>query len=240
MESLLSKHPEWWTLALSAGAWIVLLSRGLLSPQGHHPPDHNAPFALWAWAAATVDWLLMVVAMMLPLVLFSIRLTAARSLWRRRHRAIGGFLVGYMIPWLIVGSGVAALDVALGLDRWLQLVPWLGGIGFGVAAIWQLAPVRSRALVACHRTVPIAPHGWRADRDCLRFGWLSGVQCAISCWALMVACVLAGHNLTAMLCATLIGGAERYFVRPGQRVTFSPLLGIALAYGILGLSAIPV
>jgi predicted metal-binding membrane protein len=179
----------------------------------------------------------MVLAMMVPLALFSIRLTAARSLWRRRHRAIGGFLVGYLSPWFTFGACFAAVDIALGLGRWPHVLPWLGAIGFAVAAVWQIAPVRVRAELACHRTMPIAPHGWRADRDCFRFGWLTGGQCVISCWALMVACVLAGHSLTAMVCAAVIGVVERYFVRPGQRLTFSPLLGIALVYGILGVSA---
>ena len=127
----------------------------------------------------------------------------------------------------------AAVDAALGLDH---LPLWLGGCGFAIAAVWQLAPIRLRALRACHRSVPLAPRGWRADADCLRFGWLTGGQCVLSCWALMLACVLAGHTLLAMVGVAAIGVAERYFVQPGQRfVSFTPLLAIALVYGILGL-----
>ena len=174
----------------------------------------------------------MVLAMMVPLQRFSIRVTATRSLWRRRDRAIGGFLIGYLSPWLLVGGCVAALEVALGR------LPWLGGVGFGIAAVWQLTPVKARALRACHRSVPLAPRGWRADRDCFRFGWLTGGQCVLSCWALMLACVLAGHSLTAMVCVSIVGVAERYVFRPRQRAIFSPLLGIALVYAILGLSTL--
>jgi predicted metal-binding membrane protein len=182
-------------------------------------------------------WLLMVLAMMVPLVRFGVRVAAARSLWRRRDRAIGGFLIGYLSPWPIAGVGVVALDVTLAGTPGLQ--PWLTGAGFAVAAGWQLTSFKARALRACHQSIPLAPHGWRADRDCVRFGWLNGTHCLVSCWALMLACVLAGHSLTAMLCATVVGLAERYVVQPRQQGrTFSPLLGVALVYGILGLSAL--
>jgi predicted metal-binding membrane protein len=238
LESLRWRYPEWWTIALSAAAWGVLVAQELAGPGGHHQLDQAAPGGLSAWLQHTGSWLLMVLAMMLPLVLFSVRVTAVRSVWRRRDRAIGGFLMGYLSPWLLAGALIAVLDVTLGLDRWLQLLPWLGGVGFGGAALWQLSPIRLRALRACHRTLPIAPRGWRADRDCFRFGWLIGGQCLVSCWALMVACVLAGHSLAAMVPVGGLGVAERYFMRPRQRALFSPLLGIALAYGILGVSAL--
>jgi predicted metal-binding membrane protein len=202
----------------------VLVARAVLEPAEHHPR---------AWAELTGTWLLMVLAMMVPLQRFSIRVAATRSLWRRRDRAIGGFLLGYLSPWLLLGAGVAALEPVL------TRLPGLTAAGFAVAAVWQLTPVKARALRACHRSIPLAPHGWRADQDCCRFGWLTGTQCLLSCWALMLACVLAGHSLAAMLCASGVGVAERYVVQPRQQGrTFSPLLGVALVYGILGLSAL--
>lgn len=223
MNPALWRHPEWWSLGIAAAAWAVLVARAVLDPMGHHS----------AWPELTGTWLLMVLAMMVPLQRFSIRVTATRSLWRRRDRGIGGFLLGYLSPWLGIGACVAALEPLLGR------LPWLPVVGFAVAAAWQLTPVKARALRACHQSIPLAPHGWRADRDCFHFGWLTGTHCLLSCWALMLACVLAGHSLTAMLCASVVGVAERYVVQPRQHGrTFSPLLGVALVYGILGLSAL--
>ena len=54
-------------------------------------------------------WLLMVVAMMLPLMLPSVRWTAERSFRARERRAMAGYLLGYLAPWAILGVGVAAL-----------------------------------------------------------------------------------------------------------------------------------
>jgi len=223
VRQLLWRYPEWWSLAVCAAAWVVLVVGMSV--------EHHGQAA--TFAQEMVTWLLMVLAMMLPLVVFPIRATAARSLWPRRDRAIGGFLIGYLGPWLVVGVGVG---VALfQLDHWSQPLPWLGGIGFATAAVWQISPVRLRAVRACHRTVPLAPHGWRADRDCLRFGWQTGCQCLISCWALMAACALVGHTLAALVCTGAIGVLDRYVVRPRQRTLFAPLLGMAVIYGVLGL-----
>ena len=60
-----------------------------------HAPIAASSQPDWAsdWAAATLAWSLMVVAMMVPLVRHPVRITAARSLWPRRDRAIGGFLL---------------------------------------------------------------------------------------------------------------------------------------------------
>ncbi|MGI9146424.1 MAG: DUF2182 domain-containing protein [Chloroflexota bacterium] len=233
----LASRPEWWTLAICATAWAVLTGREFGGISGHHPVDPGTSVLLSAWMQNTADWLLMVAAMMLPVVVFSIRVSAARSLWRRRHRAIGGFLIGYIGPWVVMGAGLAGVAVEIGLERWLHGLPWLAGAGFGVAAAWHLAPARQRAVRGCHRTAPLAPDGWRADRDCLHFGWSTGCQCLISCWALMVACVLAGHTLAAMAGATTLAVAERYFVRARQRIAFGPLLSLGLVYGVLGLAA---
>jgi hypothetical protein len=190
------RHPEWWSLALSAICWIVLLTR-TSSP-------HHAAHAIGGMA----EWTLMVIAMMFPLVITPVRATAERSLWRRRHRAIAEFLAGYVLVWLVVGAITISVLTAL------PLVAWLGrglstGLGLVLAAAWQLAPARRRALRACHRTAPLAGHGWRADRDCLVYGLTSGGRCVLTCGAMMLACLLSAHSIALMVIATIVGLRER-------------------------------
>lgn len=182
----------------------------------------------------TVHWQLMVVAMMLPVVVPSLRVTAFRSLRRRRHRALAGFLVGYLAVWAIAGAAVCSL---------VAVAPVLTGDGQGRAAagafllagLWQSTHLKKRALVACHRTVPLAPSGWRADRDCLVFGGRIGGSCCAGCWPLMVACTLTGHHVVALLVCGGIGLVERYSWRPPMRPLAVAMLGLALAFGVPGL-----
>jgi hypothetical protein len=236
------RHPEWWSLAASATAWALILVRASSVAMGAgmaHSPHHGTaalPLGgpLPAWRMEALDWLLMVVAMMLPMVVDPIRTTAARSLWARRHRAIGGFLVGYVTPWALVGLFVSGLIAALGVAGWLHL-PAGAAIGFAAAAAWQITAIKRRAVFWCHRTTPLAPSGWRADRDCLRYGWMIGWRCLVSCWALMVACVLAGHGIPAMACAAGVGIAERRLPRANLRLASAAVAGLALIYATAAL-----
>ena len=148
-------------------------------------------------------------------------LTARRSLWYRRDRAIGGFLVSYLGPWLLIGLFASAPAAALSLDG-RSYLPALAALGFAVAAAWQLTPIRRRALWSCHRTAPLAPHGWRADRDCIRYGWEIGRSGLVSCWAMMD--------------VGFIGATERYATRPRRPVIAGALAGLALVYATLALS----
>lgn len=230
------QYPEWWVIALSVIAWPLLVMQAHPAPitpsqalahQGHH---HEAPAAsgaaIPAWLPELGIWMLMVVAMMLPLVLGAARHAAVRSLWRRRTRAIGGFLVGYLAVWLLAGIPALLLSRALGLNERARLI---GAVAiFAIAAVWQLTPLKERLLLSCHRTAPLAPGGWRADRDCLRYGWLIGGFCLGSCWAMMLACALAGHHPLLMIGVGAIGATERYLPRPDQRIFGGLLLGLAV------------
>jgi hypothetical protein len=75
--------------------------------------------------------------------------------------------------------------------------------------------------------MPLAPRGWRADRDCVLYGWRTGTSCALSCWALMLACALSGHALIATLFVTAVALIERYTLRVDRRVLSAALFGAA-------------
>lgn len=226
-------HPEWWSLCLCAAAWLAVLSRGGAAHGFHEHAAHATHTSALthgptAWVGEALWWLVMVVAMMFPMVLEPVRATATRSLWRRRHRAIAGFLAGYLAPWALFGV-VASVAVS-GLRGAGGLGASAVVLGFGAAALWQVTPAKRRALFACHKTRPIAPDGWRADRDCLRYGWMVGGACLVSCWALMLACALAGHSAPAMLGATAVGWAERNVGRPNRLLLCAIILTLALTH----------
>ena len=213
-------YPEWWSIALCWFAWAVMLLHG--GPYAGHGIHHRMSFE-----QELSYWMVMAAAMMLPFALDSVRVTAARSLWRRRHRAIAGFLTGYLASWLVVGLLVARLR----MEAWTHsdAAP---ALGFIAAALWLLTPAHRRALVACHRTQPLAPVGWRADHDCLRFGGTIGAACIQSCWPLMLACTFAGHGPIALAGGMAVGAMERWPLRTRTRAALVATLGLSSYYMI--------
>ncbi len=214
-------RPEWWSLVLAALAWGALVSHAS-GPQGH--AHHAMPAqGIMPVQVEFLNWCLMVVAMMVPLMLAPLRWVAFQSFRQRRHRAILLFLIGFLLSWMPVGVGAA----------WLRTFDWshdpllVSGM-FCLAALWVLAPVRRRALVFCHLTIPLAPSGWNADRDCLRFGLIVGMSCIATCGFLMLACAFTGHNLVAMLGGTLLGALEFRSFRPPTLQIFAGALMLAV------------
>jgi hypothetical protein len=214
-------HPEWWSLALCGFAWAVMLSHAW--QYAGHGMHHRMTIA-----PETVYWMLMVAAMMLPLLIYNVRFAAFGSLWARRHRAIVGFLLGYFAPWLLLGLAAAVFRQA----SWMHTYA-VPAIGFVVSALWQRTGIHRRALAACHRSWPLAPVGWQADRDCLRFGSFIGVACIRTCWPMMLACVFAGHGLIAMSGGLVLGIAERWSFRPPKRALLLGSLAMASYYAVL-------
>jgi predicted metal-binding membrane protein len=191
----------------------------MIIPQAiaHHEHMHH----IVSFQAEFLSWCLMVMAMMAPLMLEPLRWLAFQSFRHRRHKAIFLFLIGFLLPWMI--AGVAAV--------WLRTLdgnnPLLAPVTFVLAALWVLVPVRRHALVFCHRTVPLAPSGWNADRDCLRYSLLIGASCIVTCGFLMLACALTGHNLVAMLGGTALSALERRSFRPPTGRIFAGALLLA-------------
>jgi hypothetical protein len=225
-------HPEWWSVSLSAGVWVAILiwpHHGMAHLHAHVTESLSLGSLGAIWCAEMRQWSLMVVAMMVPLVLFPVRITAVRSLWRRRHRAIAGFLAGYLALWLFLGAAFSIPICLLRSAGWYSN-RWMAAFGFFLAAAWQFSSWKRIGLNSCHRTMPIAPRGWQADRDCVHYGWSIGCGCVLSCWALMSACLFAGHGILAMVCLTAVGLAERYQAKPSQMVICCGLSVFGLVY----------
>lgn len=192
-------------MSAAAGlAWLAMLAHAW-NP-GLHAHHAGSPVAEWA------SWLAMIAAMMLPLLTPTLREVAARSLWRRRHRAMLVFLGGYFAPWAALGGAVAALRMA----PWAR-APAAAPIGFAIAAAWACTPAYAAATAAGHHLRPLAPRGWAADADCLRSGLAVGAACVATCWALMAACACSGHDAIAMVGGFALGWAERRTYRPDPR-----------------------
>ena len=215
-------HPEWWALGLSLAAWIAMFSPGFLPFADLHAAHMHAetlktsgllhaPEGGASWSQGLFLWIEMVAGMMFPLIVIPIRTTACRSLWKRRHLAVMEFLVGYMIPWIVLGLGASALSSAIPVERWAVTTRTIAAVCVLIIAVaWQLTPIKRAALSDCHRTVPLAPTGWAAHRDCIGYGLLVGRNCILTCWALMLVPIMSSHSFLTMAAVSSIMIVERY------------------------------
>jgi predicted metal-binding membrane protein len=231
------RHPEWWSMGLSLLAWLSFLGRGDGAASSEFNPfylHHHAHVEglLFPWTTEMIAWMIMVVAMMLPLIVDRMRITAMRSMWERRHRSIFLFTLGYLAVWMLAGIVAGGAIVSLETQTWFRPAI-VSAISFSLAAFWQFTATKRRALISCHRTIPLAPHGWRANADCLHYGWLIGGSCLANCGVLMVACSLSGHSLAAMVGAGSIIAVERYGVRPSPVIFAAAIAGLGLICAFL-------
>ena len=160
-------------------------------------------------AATMSSWVVMVVAMMGPAAIAGIRHTAVNSLRWRRNRAAAEYAAGYLVVWLLFGLLIVPLQNAIAT---MSIVSLIGVVL--LAPVWQCTPLKQRALRACHRSLPLPPTGWTADRSACEFGLRTGLGCVASCWCLMLACVVAPEPLLWMLVGTAVVVSERRARRP--------------------------
>jgi predicted metal-binding membrane protein len=214
-------HPEWWLLSLCCLAWASMLFHA--SRTHAHMANGPSPFS-----GEFLNWIVMVVAMMLPLVIPNLVITARSSLWCRRHRAICAFLLGYLVPWC--GLGVVAS--AFLQIQWTSC-PAISALLFISAALWQRTSTYRGARIACHGTQPLRPTGWKADRDCFRYGSSIGVACLCACWPVMLACAFTGHALIAMLGGSLASFFELRSRPSENRLFYLMTLGLGVYFAAL-------
>lgn len=211
------RHPEWWVILVAAAAWAFMVATSLQ----HATHDHAVPSASYGIVATAV----MVAAMMLPLVLANVCHVALSSLWRRRHRAMAAFLIGFLCCWVVaqtvIQGTIGFLTPSLG---WT----FVAGLATVTAVSWGVSPGRKRRLRRCGLTVPLAPRGWRADADCARYGVITGLSCVTMCWALMAAVAAFSHNVLIMAVVFGVQVSDRYQLRPSPGLTSLVVLGTCL------------
>ena len=206
-------HPEWPVAASIGFGWLTVVA---LQASGDHRL-HTAP----AWIA----WAIMSALMMVPVALPAIRYLAFNSFKRRRLRAMMVFVAAYLVAW--IGFGLIALEaVSAGLGAGIS-VRGLSIVTLIVAALWQLAPYRQRAILRCRQVVPLSPTGLRADVTCAHFGTQQALHCMRVCWPAMVLMAIVGHQLAAMAALTIIVVAEEY--APWRERLFTPVFALFLA-----------
>jgi predicted metal-binding membrane protein len=166
-----------------------------------------------AFAAGLPMWALMAAAMMLPTAMPAVRHVTVRSLYWRRRRAAVEFIAIYVAIWAVFSALVLGMAVPL-----TPLSPSLAlPIGLAIAALWQLTPLKRRALRACHKPAPLPPSGWRATAGVTRFGLGNGAACLVSCWAMMLTMAAVGSaRLVWMAALAALISAEKLSLKPAR------------------------
>jgi predicted metal-binding membrane protein len=110
------------------------------------------------------------------------------------------------------------------------LIGWetAAGVAILAAALWEVSPIKRQRLRRCHRTVPLAPRGWRADVDCAHYGVTTGFSCVTTCWALMVAAAAFAHSFLVMGVLFGVQLSGRYQQRPSPILAALAVLGVCL------------
>lgn len=212
--------------------WICTLGvAGEGGGAGGHPASSGAIDAA-SLLATTPMWGLMALAMMVPAGLPAMSHVSRTSLYWRRRRSAAEFLVVFAGLWTVFG-----LAVLTPLGSWGPAESSLAPAGaLAAAALWQLTPLKHRALLACHGSRPLPPRGWRASIGTAGFALRNGGACVGSCWAMMAAASLAGAGqlwwmgaMTGVMAAEKLADRPRWARRRVAALLAAAAVGVALA-----------
>jgi predicted metal-binding membrane protein len=190
--------------------WICTTGLGGVGAAGAHGA-HSPSLASGSLLAGTPMWALMAMATMVPTAMPAVQHAAGTSLYWRRRRAAAEFLIVFLGLW--TAFGLLALDP---LGAWEPASSSFAlPLALAAAALWQLTPLKLRALRACHRSRRLPPRGWRATAGAADFGLHNGAACIASCWAMMAAAAVAGSGrLLWMAAITVAICAEKLADKP--------------------------
>ena len=220
-------------LAVIIAAWILLFAwqrstyAGMLGHEAlsHHHISFAAHLSLFL-----LSWLLMIVAMMLPVSLPAIIDASPNS--PRSYAATASVVAGYLAPWLLFGLlaflGDSVLhDVAGHGGPMERYAGFINPAIILAAGLYQLTPAKRGFIDRCRSAVnAAAPVARDRMTGSLSRGLRLGLNCAGSCGFLMLLMFALGHHrLEWMLILGAIAAAERLPVW-GNRLAW--IVGIVL------------
>jgi predicted metal-binding membrane protein len=214
----------------SGPLWICTTGLGGIGHDATHAAA-SAPIASASLLAGTPMWVVMALAMMVPTAMPAVQHVAGTSLYWRRRRAAAEFLVAFLALWTAFG-----VLVLRPLAAWHPAGSRFAlAVALAAAALWQLTPLKLRALRACHRSRPLPPRGWRAPAGVADFGLHNGAACLASCWAMMAAAAVSGSG--RLLWMGALTGAMTVEKLSDKPLTSSRRLATLLAAAALGVTA---
>jgi predicted metal-binding membrane protein len=121
------------------------------------------------------------------------------------------FVSSYLLVWTVFGVVIRGLLFEFGVTPSFTSL----SVALAIAAVWELTPTKQRRLRDCHRSIPLPPRGWAADRAAFRFGLINGQACVGSCAPLMLIMVVApAAHLFWSMALSIVVTSERMLERP--------------------------
>ncbi len=169
-------------------------------------PDAALPYIV----AASVMWIVMMVAMMAPAALLMVAIFRRMRRSDRPDRDSSLFASGYLIGWSAFGV------VAAVLQWWLHHNGWISGMALAssgtmtaalliAAGAYQLTPLKEACLARCQTPMAFFLENWREGAlGALQMGLRHSAFCVGCCWVLMLL-MFAGGAMSLLTMAALCG-----------------------------------
>lgn len=200
----------WQLFALGGSPLLALpvLCTGRLL--GSLPESSEYAFAL-NWLSPTQlvgSWVVMLLAMMLPLTAVPIAHIRSRSFQHLRLLTSWAYLLGYFVIWMAAALPLIGLALFMRLLASVPEAPFLAA--FLLAIAWQSTPWKQFALNKCHALPPLSSFGTTQFGSSFVYGLNHGVWCLAACSPLMLVTLLAPtHSQIWMVLVALWIWAER-------------------------------
>ena len=224
-------------LAVAAIAWLATDGR----MEGMDAGPGTDPGAVGFYVSV---WVVMMAAMMFPSIAPMVSMYAFVDRGKREAEgrdpprgAIAAFVGGYLLTWTAFGLLAYGLfELARSLDvealSWDRDGPYVAGAVIGLAALYQLTPLKDACLSRCRNPLGFVLTSWRDGRlGAVAMGIHHGGWCVGCCWALMAALFAVGvMSVPWMAFIALLIAAEKLL--PWQRAVNGAIAAILLVLAI--------
>ncbi len=199
----------------------------------------NADLGALAWFTGL--WVVMMAAMMIPAIAPTVALYARMTRRRAPDHALL-FTGAYLVVWGLVGVAAYGLfSAGRGLFghalAWNAGGRWLAAGVLGLAAVYELTPLKYLCLERCRSPLGFLLGAWRdGRRGAIGMGARHAVWCVGCCWALMAALFALGVMSlvwTAVVAALITLEKTLPWRRPATWGTAALLAALALTVALV-------